>query len=203
MTSIQTFRILVILAIVSVFAAGCAVPHAGMKQDVAASYIVQGESLAAVKQLVEEEGGEITHELGVIRAVAAMLTTAEVEALRGHAAIRAIHENGSVETASKGSKNSNGGGGNYTTINTYFPQLVNADDLHAMGITGAGVGIAVLDTGLWKHNGLTKDHTGADRIVAVYNAIADKVQSTASGEIRTTPAAVATQMDPSAASVRS
>ena len=37
-------------------------------------YLIQGESLTTVKVAVEAAGGEITHELGVIRALAAELT---------------------------------------------------------------------------------------------------------------------------------
>lgn len=40
-----------------------------------ATYIIQGPSLIGVKSAVAAVGGEITHELGVIRAVGARLTT--------------------------------------------------------------------------------------------------------------------------------
>ena len=42
-----------------------------------------------------------------------------------------------------------------------------------MGYTGAGVGIAVLDTGLWKHDGIRYDPAGGTRLKALYNAMTD------------------------------
>ena len=64
---------------------------------------------------------------------------------------------------------------------TFVASLIGADALHSFGITGRGVGIAVIDTGIW-----TKGHqsryllTGAhgqQRVVAHYDAIADEVKS--------------------------
>ena len=66
-----------------------------------ASYIVQGASLAEVRSAVEALGGEITHELGVIRAVGARLTPAQHQALRRSEAVRRLYDNGRVETARK------------------------------------------------------------------------------------------------------
>ena len=60
---------------------------------------------------------------------------------------------------------------------TRFPAMVGADLLHRQGITGAGVGVAVLDTGLWhdkrSEKWLEKDISGDVRAVS-YNAIDDK-----------------------------
>ncbi|MGB5623750.1 MAG: hypothetical protein WBN65_14755, partial [Gammaproteobacteria bacterium] len=131
------------------------VPHPVVTDDAARnSYIVQGTSLSAVKSLVAEQGGEITHELGVIRAVAADLTPDQAARLRVSPGIRRLYGNDSVEVAGKGGKSGGGtnGSGSYTIVDTHYGALVNADDVHAMGITGEGIGIAVLDTGLWKHD---------------------------------------------------
>ena len=143
------------------------------------SYIVQGVSLAAVKALVERQGAPITHELRVIRAVAADLTPGQAAALRSSPGVKRIYGNDSVQVAGKGGRNGGGSsdgsssGGGYTTIDTHYAEVANATAVHAMGITGEGIGIAVLDTGLWKHDGLKYDAAGNVRLKAVYNAITD------------------------------
>ncbi|MDH5620139.1 MAG: hypothetical protein OEZ11_16120 [Gammaproteobacteria bacterium] len=75
----------------------------GMSQSPApmteGSYIIEGRSLEAVVTAMTVVDGEITHELGVIRAVGATLTPAQVEALRARAGIQRIYGNGSIEVA--------------------------------------------------------------------------------------------------------
>jgi subtilisin family serine protease len=56
---------------------------------------------------------------------------------------------------------------------SYGPALVGATRLHRKGITGAGVTLAILDTGLWDHTALTQDSGGRFRIKASYDAIAN------------------------------
>ncbi|MBT8081850.1 MAG: S8 family peptidase [Gammaproteobacteria bacterium] len=152
------------------------------------SYIVQGVSVADVRALVIEQGGKITHELGVIRAVAADLTAGQIADLRRHENVRRIYDNGAIEAAAKGGKKNTTGGdttsgdttGDGTTdtstaTDTFYTTLVNGDAVHQMGIDGTGIGIAVLDTGLWKTTGIRYDSAGNTRIKAVYNAMTDQV----------------------------
>ncbi len=156
------------------------------------SYIVQGASLPAVKALVRARGGEITHELGVINAVAAELTVDQAAALRGHDAIRTVYGNGSIEVAGKppkagggkdgSSEDSDGGvaGSSYSE----FPGLVDADLLHDRGIDGSNITVAVMDTGIYGGPGITLDRYGAKRIRAAYDATADQ-QYNSSGRGKT------------------
>ena len=147
-----------------------------------ASYIVQGKSLDAIELLVRAEGGDVTHRLGVIRAVAADLTDDQVAALRSNNDVRRVFGNEAVEVAGKKSDKNPSGGGS-TIVDTHYASLVGADAVHNMGITGDGVGIAVLDTGLWKHTGIKLDKSGNTRLSAVYNAITDvEPQSPLSGD---------------------
>jgi hypothetical protein len=60
-----------------------------------ASYIVQGKSADSVAAIVQSVGGDITHELGVIRAVGATLTPAQAEALRLHSDVQRLYGNAS------------------------------------------------------------------------------------------------------------
>ena len=50
------------------------------------------------------------------------------------------------------------------------PVDVNAKHLHAAGIRGRDVGVAVIDTGYWKVDSLDKDSGGNGRVAAQYDA---------------------------------
>ena len=56
---------------------------------------------------------------------------------------------------------------------TYFPSVSGAAELHRHGITGRGVTVAVLASGLWEHPALAKDTRGENRIAGRYDAIRD------------------------------
>ncbi|WP_241505885.1 S8 family peptidase [Parahaliea mediterranea] len=57
---------------------------------------------------------------------------------------------------------------------TYYPSVVGASALHRLGITGQGVTVAVLDSGLWEHVSLSHDTRGRYRVKGRYDAIADR-----------------------------
>jgi serine protease AprX len=145
--------------------------------EATSSFIVQGGSLESIAAIVQSVGGDITHELGVIKAVGADLTAAEVSSLRAHPEVRRLYSNESVEVAGKPVKDDGGAapGGALTDTDTHYASRVNANGLHSQGIDGTGIGIAVLDTGLWKHAGIKYDRFGDVRLEAVYNAITDTV----------------------------
>lgn len=54
---------------------------------------------------------------------------------------------------------------------TYYPTVAGASELHRHGITGRGVTVAVLDSGLWEHPALALDTRGKQRIIGRYDAI--------------------------------
>jgi subtilisin family serine protease len=56
---------------------------------------------------------------------------------------------------------------------SYFPSVAGADALHRHGVTGKGVTIAIIDSGLWEHEALITNTAGERRIVARYDAIED------------------------------
>lgn len=59
---------------------------------------------------------------------------------------------------------------------SYFPTVSGAALLHSHGVTGDGVAVAVLDSGLWEESPeLSLDTRGAPRVVGRYDAINDKV----------------------------
>lgn len=55
----------------------------------------------------------------------------------------------------------------------YYNSVAEVDALHLQGITGKGVTVAVVDSGLWEHDALKKDTTGRNRVVARYDALTD------------------------------
>ncbi len=59
----------------------------------------------------------------------------------------------------------------------YYNTVAGIDALHREGITGKGVTIAVVDSGLWEHESLMKDTAGKNRVVARYDALTDVVDS--------------------------
>lgn len=62
--------------------------HAPTAVEPVSSMIVQGESLHAALEAVQDAGGVVTQELGIISAVGARLTADQVEALRADDSIR-------------------------------------------------------------------------------------------------------------------
>jgi hypothetical protein len=112
---------------IGVFATSDAPRQEAPAPETTSSFIVQGESLTSVTAIVRSVGGDITHELGVIRSVGAMLTAAEAASLRTHADIRRVYGNGSIEVAGKpgGGNDPNndpqGGDGGNGIQETHYP----------------------------------------------------------------------------------
>ena len=55
----------------------------------------------------------------------------------------------------------------------YHIGLSGVNALHKNGVTGKGITVAVLDSGLWEHDSITRDTLGEPRVIARYNAITD------------------------------
>jgi serine protease AprX len=54
---------------------------------------------------------------------------------------------------------------------TFFPTIVRANEAHSMGITGDGVTVAIIDSGMQDFKKLTKNNRDTDRISHVYNVL--------------------------------
>ena len=65
-----------------------------------------------------------------------------------------------------------------------FPGLVGADTLHQQGITGAGVTVAVLDTGLWPWHTLVEDTAGAPKLGLRYDGVRPSGPGSGTGTCR-------------------
>lgn len=56
----------------------------------------------------------------------------------------------------------------------YYNTVGGIDALHLQGITGKGITVAVIDSGLWEHEALRNDTAGANRLIARYDALTNK-----------------------------
>ncbi len=131
------------------------------------SHIVQGAGVDTVTAAVQAVGGQISHSLGIIHAVAAELTAEQRDQLATNPAVWRIHDNPPVKAAvAVGSLTD--------TPTAAFSRLVGADVLQQQGITGAGVTLAVLDTGYSPHEALRFGAAEQPRVLAHYDAIADE-----------------------------
>ena len=156
-----------------------AVPQAlpAVESSELSSFIVQGESLVQLNAAVNTVGGQVTHELAIINAVGATLTPTQLRALERQEGVTGLFANVAVNTAGGGKGGGNGGGGNgggggRTVAYTDFPAWVGADQLHAEGILGTSVTVAVLDTGRTLEGPIVQAATGGDRTIVSHNTIA-------------------------------
>ena len=128
-----------------------------------ASYIVQAESLEAAAQVVTSVGGTVTHQLGIIDAVAARFTPQQLENLARQPNSVRIFEDATARSATTV-------GGDILYVR--YPALVDADDLHDIGINGDGVAVAVVDSGAMHVVELNRDPADVNRMHR-YNALTD------------------------------
>ena len=167
----------VALAVVLLLGGSAAPQPEAIRSIETASYIVQGESIEAVTQLVTGVGGTVTRELGIIDGLAAELTPKQLSALESMGKRLSVWRDRTLEIAKKPPKDDGGGGDPFGAASADVARAIGADFLHDQGITGAGVTIAVLDTGYWGHNTLRYDTAGRDRVLSVYNAITGEYES--------------------------
>jgi len=55
----------------------------------------------------------------------------------------------------------------------YYNRVAGVEALHREGVTGKGVTVAVIDSGLWEQDALVKDTKGRMRLAARYDALTD------------------------------
>jgi subtilisin family serine protease len=136
------------------------------------TYIVQARSAAEAGRAVTQAGGNVDADLSVIRAVSARLDQRELAALRAAPEPRVhVYANEEVRASSTG-----------TLPETYYPSEIDARNLHVGGITGTGVTVAVVDSGLWSQHGPDQSAPGegTSRILAQYDVTTANAFSAAS-----------------------
>ena len=127
-------------------------------------YIVQAATADIARSAVLKVGGVVTGDLSIIRAVGASLDDDQLMAL--HAAdipALRIFEDTPVKASSIMG----------TLPETFYPSEVAAKQLQAGGVTGSGVTVAVLDSGLWAQHGplQTASNGNSGRILAQYDVL--------------------------------
>ncbi|HXP27274.1 MAG TPA: hypothetical protein VN891_15895, partial [Steroidobacteraceae bacterium] len=126
-------------------------------------YIVQSQSSEMARNAVSVAGGIVTGDLSVIRAVAAALDEREIAALRAEQLPQLhVYDDSTVIASSMG-----------TLPETYYPSEVDAANLQVGGMTGRGVTVAVIDSGLWNQEGPLQSAPGESRsrVLAQYDVI--------------------------------
>ena len=173
--TVRSTRLPVPLAVAALLGTALLVPGrtdprraAGSRND-RVSAIVQSSSSARASTLVREVGGNVTHDLAIIDAVGADLTPAQMRTLESRGGDVRIYGDHDVKVASVRPP---------TYPNSWYPTIVGANRLHAAGITGAGVTVAILDTGFGATLESEKwDTHGRSRVKATYNAIRNQTGS--------------------------
>ncbi|HJN52999.1 MAG TPA: hypothetical protein QF924_21385 [Pseudomonadales bacterium] len=128
-------------------------------------YIIQGYSLAKARMAVESTGAKVTQVLTIIKAVAARLTIDQYDQLYHHRNVRRIYPDLDLMTSAKDRGYVEQG----RQRDTFYPSQVRADQLHLEGITGDGITIAVVDSGLGYHHPLIENTRGDNRLLAIFD----------------------------------
>ena len=139
------------------------------------SVIVQANSLESARTAVESVGGLVTHDLGVIRAVAATLDRDQLErlpsTLKTFSNGRAIGLSGNNGNGGARDKRDRGDSlDGPPTSGTQSMARAAVQSLHDRGLSGAGVTVAVIDSG-WYEGTLYGNSRG--RMLGHYDAIRD------------------------------
>lgn len=129
-----------------------------------ASYLVRAGSGAQAVSLINKVGGEVSSQFDIINSAVATLDESQVARLGNNNEIVSIVENSGVKLSAAeylGAKTGDG------KTSTDYPEVVGADVVWDAGVTGDGVTIAVLDTGIVKLPSIKKDADGnSGRVVA-------------------------------------
>ena len=126
--------------------------------------LVQAADTAEAAYLVERYGGTVTSQLQIINGVAAELPESQIAALRSEPGV-VVTSNATTLLSSESldkidHKKPKPGKGNPTTD---YPDVIGADLTWESGITGSGISVAILDTGIAMHPDLVKDMHGKNR----------------------------------------
>jgi hypothetical protein len=158
---------------------GAASIAAGANES-AAEVILQARSVGEAESIVQEAGGSVTSRLAIIDAVSAKLTADQIRWIETAHPTARVYSDSSVGLTFSSDPRRHSGEDRWDDRclerkpEASSPTLIRADRLHDEGMTGAGVTIAVVDTGLSPLGGLTRNADGDRRVLAQYDAIEDR-----------------------------
>jgi serine protease AprX len=137
------------------------------RKVVAIAQFKPGFSFKQARKLVRAHHGRVTADLSLIHGLAVKLPAREAKALTRNRHVVALSLNAKVK----------GQGVNSGQLSTTFPKTIRADKLWRLGITGKGVGVAVIDTGIAGNAADFKGSDGSSRVVA--NVVTNAAAATA------------------------
>lgn len=161
----KTFSIMMLVMLVVTGAGG--MPAA--RPETGAAYIVQGYDTAETVRLVEQAGGVVTSRLDIIHAVGARLSPAALTSLRGNPRIQRVTANAPASSSDQIVQ-----GRSDRIPATDYADVTGADLVWQQGVTGNGIGVAVMDTGLSLHPALLKDLNGKPRKIVGWADFVEK-----------------------------
>jgi subtilisin family serine protease len=177
-------NVLLALTLMSALLVGSVIaPQASSVASIAApsqaSYIIQGPSQARLVELVARYGGAITSTLEIIKGVAATLPAGAAERLRTEPGITNVTPNAQVGVSDKATPAEAPAKGKLADAraipNTDYPNVTGATVAWQKGVTGSGVSVAVLDTGIALSDGLIKDADGKTTKVVAWKDFVKKM----------------------------
>jgi serine protease AprX len=128
---------------------------------------VQGSELSNVIDIVQTYGGTVTSELSIINGVAAYLTDNAVTALQAHPSVHYVTPNVQVEASSLSiSETTSMTTARRSVPSGEFTEVVGADYVWEQGVTGKGVTIALVDSGMAAFNPLRRNTSRQNRLLA-------------------------------------
>jgi serine protease AprX len=101
--------------------------------------IVQTSDVSAAEAAVRRAGGKVTRQLPIAAGFAATVPSAAVDDIARLQAVRSISLDSRVHVL---------GQPDPSKLKSVYPRAVNADNMWSSGKTGAGVGVALVDTGI-------------------------------------------------------
>lgn len=129
--------------------------------DSVIAVIVQAENSASAETLVLNAGGEVTSQLPIIQGVGARIPKQALGQLSSSPGVK-VSRNAAAYLTSHTYQ----GQANNNEIATDYPNVVGADLAWQAGITGQGVAVAVVDTGIEYRPHLQKGTDGKQRKLA-------------------------------------
>jgi serine protease AprX len=129
-------------------AAAAAVPRVAAAGRLLVRVIVQGSAPGsrAAERAVSRNGGRVTRKLPLVNGVAATVPVASLPVLAGEEGVTAVTPDRRVHVQAMSPRpaGSDGGGG----LQSVYPTVVRATDVWSRGYTGAGITVAIVDTGV-------------------------------------------------------
>ncbi len=147
-------RSLVIAALAGAVIAVSLVDTDAERRDV---YLVRADSTESASTLVVAAGGVVVERFEIIDAVGARLRDNQRLVLEADPRVRGVFADAAIGLLS-------------AREDSHYPRQVGARRAHDAGLTGRGVTIAVLDTGLWESRETWEDARGRKRVRATFDA---------------------------------